>query len=68
MNKYTALPMSLSELADAYQVSNKVMKKWLSPHESLIGQRVGLLCNPKQVLIIYECLGYPPNISNQNQG
>ena len=52
--------MSLSELANAYDVSNKIMKKWLNPHQTTIGKREGLLYTPKQVSKIYDCLGYPP--------
>lgn len=60
MDDFIATPMSLSELANAYDVSNKIMKKWLDPHQKEIGKRVGFLYTPKQVKKIYECLGYPP--------
>lgn len=60
MDNIIATPMSLSELANAYDVSNKIMKKWLNPHQTIIGKRVGLLYTPKQVSKIYDCLGYPP--------
>ena len=33
MDEIIATPMSLSELANAYDVSNKIMKKWLAPYQ-----------------------------------
>ncbi|WP_258100588.1 DUF4248 domain-containing protein [Marinoscillum pacificum] len=60
MEEFIATPMSLSELATAYDVSTKIMNKWLDPHRKEIGKRIGLLYTPKQVHKIYECLGYPP--------
>ncbi|SMD37643.1 hypothetical protein SAMN04488029_3387 [Reichenbachiella faecimaris] len=60
MDEIIATPMSLSELANAYDISNKIMKKWLAPYQKEIGKRVGILYTPKQVMKIYECLGYPP--------
>ncbi|MEM7298391.1 MAG: hypothetical protein AAF391_09020 [Bacteroidota bacterium] len=60
MDEVIATPMSLSELANAYDVSNKIMKKWLAPYQKEIGKRVGILYTSKQVMKIYECLGYPP--------
>lgn len=60
MNYSKIQPMSLSELATAYQVSNKVMKSWLKPHSLTIGERVGFYYTPKQVSMIFDCLGEPP--------
>jgi len=60
MDGFKVTPMSLSELANAYEVSNKTMRKWLKPYQQAIGERLGQLYTPKQVLQIYECLGYPP--------
>lgn len=50
---------SVKEVADLYSISNKTLKKWLSPFENEIGERRGYFYNPKQVGIIFEKLGLP---------
>lgn len=60
MEDFIVTPMSLSELANVYGVSVKVMRNWLKPHGDTIGVRVGMFYTPKQVSKIFECLGEPP--------
>jgi len=50
---------SVKEVADLYCISNKTLKKWLTPFEKEIGERRGYFYNPKQVGIIFEKLGLP---------
>lgn len=52
-------PYSLKELADAYRVCTRTLKKWLAPYEKEIGQRVGNIYTIPQVLIIVKYLGIP---------
>ncbi len=59
MSSSKIIAQGLTELANTYGVSNRTMKKWLAPHQHLIGPRNGLLYTPKQVRQIYECLGEP---------
>ncbi|HWZ22335.1 MAG TPA: hypothetical protein VNW06_06745 [Cytophagaceae bacterium] len=50
---------SVKEVAELYCISNKTLKKWLTPFEKEIGERRGHFYNPKQVGIIFEKLGIP---------
>lgn len=50
---------SVKEMAELYCISNKTLKKWLTPFEKEIGERRGYFYNPKQVGIIFEKLGLP---------
>ena len=52
-------PYSLTELSRLYGISNGIMKKWLTPHNEAIGDKVGRLYNTLQVKIIFEKLGLP---------
>jgi hypothetical protein len=47
------------ELADRYQCSGRILKKWLQQHEAELGPRIGHAYNPRQVRIIVERLGEP---------
>jgi transposase-like protein len=35
-------PYSVKEIASIYNVCDKTLKKWLKPHEPLIGVKLGL--------------------------
>lgn len=52
-------PYSLTELSRLYGISNGIMKRWLAPHNEIIGEKVGRLYNTLQVKIIFEKLGLP---------
>lgn len=52
-------PLSPGELAKEYNVSLYTFNKWLEPHQTSIGERVGLYFTVLQVKIIYEKLGVP---------
>lgn len=52
-------PYSIGELAGIYEVCVRTMNRWLKPHQDRIGQRQGRFYNVKQVLIIFEQLGFP---------
>jgi uncharacterized protein YjcR len=65
MNKAKSMgvkPYSLSELAGLYRISTQTMKKWISPHEVAIGNKIGRFYNIKQVQKIFEALGVPPEL------
>lgn len=53
-------PYSTSELAHLYHISIPTMRKWLRAHELFIGKRVGRIYSVKQVVVIFDRLGMPP--------
>jgi hypothetical protein len=50
---------SPKEVAELYDISNRVLKKWLVPFENEIGPRIGHYYSPKQMKVIFEKLGIP---------
>ncbi|CAN5158050.1 hypothetical protein BH09BAC5_BH09BAC5_16480 [soil metagenome] len=50
---------STKELADLYEVSEKIFRGWLIPFENDIGKKVGRFYNPKQAKVIFEKVGIP---------
>jgi uncharacterized protein YjcR len=59
-NKHIQLKAyNLSELADIYGVSVKVLKNWLKPFEIDLGEKIGNYYNIAQVKIIFLKLGVP---------
>jgi len=56
---------SKRDLIELYDVSWKVLKVWLKPHEQEIGPRVGHFYTPKQAKIILDKLGIPEVIDLQ---
>ena len=52
-------PYTMKELCKIYQVSDKTMRKWLSPFSDQIGKRQGPIYNVAQVDIIFTKLGVP---------
>jgi hypothetical protein len=51
--------MNKKQLADLYGVSVNTFSKWLKPFKDRIGKLMGYIYTPKQVRIIFECLGEP---------
>ncbi|HSH66544.1 MAG TPA: hypothetical protein VLB84_12330 [Bacteroidia bacterium] len=47
------------EVAELYDISNRILKKWLVPFEDEIGARIGHYYSPKQMKVIFEKLGIP---------
>jgi hypothetical protein len=52
-------PMNHKELAALYNICDKTLRRWLKPFEKRIGKTNGNLFTPKQVRIIFDCLGEP---------
>jgi transposase-like protein len=52
-------PMNIKQLAALYGVHRSTMTRWLIPFRDKIGKRTGNLFTPKQVRIIFDCLGEP---------
>ncbi len=50
---------SINEVAELYQFSLKSMKTWLSHYAKEIGPRMGHYYTPKQMKIIFDCIGKP---------
>jgi hypothetical protein len=55
-------PYSVKEIASIYNVCGKTLKKWLKPHEPLIGAKQGRFFTVAQVKLIFEKLGIPGTI------
>ncbi len=52
-------PMTLTELARKYGISNKTMLAWLKRKKLIKRRREGYLFTPLQIKQIYEALGEP---------
>lgn len=52
-------PCSCKELAHMYEMDRKTISRWLKPHQSRIGKRIGWYYNIRQMEIIFEVLGMP---------
>jgi hypothetical protein len=52
-------PYSISELSALYGVSKRTMRNWITPHQSVIGEKIGHLYTALQVKVIFEKLGLP---------
>lgn len=48
-----------SEMAALYQVTATVFKRWIKPHQAAIGKREGHYYTVLQVKVIFEKLGTP---------
>jgi hypothetical protein len=57
--KIQVKPYSLRELAEMYEVTPKVLQKWLIPAEKEIGPRMGRFYTPRQVKTIFQKIGMP---------
>jgi hypothetical protein len=55
-------PYSVKEIASIYNVCDKTLKKWLKPHEPLIGVKQGRYFTVVQVKVIFEKLGLPGKV------
>lgn len=55
-------PCTHTALAKAYGVSRKVLYTWLRPLQAELGPRQGYKYNIEQLLLIFEKLGWPPNL------
>lgn len=58
-NKVQLKAYTTKELADIYQVSEKIIRQWLVPFEKEIGKKQGWYYTPKQSEIIFAKLGIP---------
>lgn len=52
-------PYTIAELASLYGISKPTLNKWLKPHRSFIGERIGHIYTALQVRLIFERLGLP---------
>lgn len=51
--------MNKKQLAALYKITIRTLNIWLKPFENMIGPERGRAYTPKQVQIIFECLGEP---------
>lgn len=57
--KIVARPYFLAGLARLYDTDKRTFNKWIKPFEKQIGARNAKTFTPKQVQIIFDCIGYP---------
>jgi hypothetical protein len=57
-------PYSITELAQIYQVSIHIIRKWLSPHSEAIGKKIGRMYTVHQVKIIFQKLDIPGTLED----
>jgi len=50
---------STKELAEMYEVSEKIFRTWLTPFKNDIGKKAGRFYTPKQAQIIFQKVGIP---------
>ena len=50
---------STKELAELYEVSEKIFRTWLTPFKNDIGKKAGRFYTPKQAQIIFQKVGIP---------
>jgi uncharacterized protein YjcR len=58
---------NLKELAVIYGEDPRTIKNWLQPHVEAIGRKKGQKYTPKQVQIIFDKIGLPKIITDQEQ-
>jgi len=49
-------------LAGLFEVDTKIFRKWIKPFKKEIGIRLGIYFTARQVGIIFEKIGLPPNV------
>lgn len=47
------------ELAEMYEISEKIMRQWIAKFEDQVGKKLGRYYTPKQAKIIFDKLGIP---------
>lgn len=57
-------PYNTKELAHLYKVNARTLARWLSPHQSAIGERRGYYYTIPQIIIIFEKLGLPSLVND----
>jgi transposase len=62
--KIEVKPYSITELAQIYQVSIHIIRKWLNPHSEAIGKKNGRMYTILQVKIIFEKLDIPGTLDD----
>ncbi len=56
---------SVAELSRIYNVNPRTLRRWLLPHQSSIGYKIGRYYNALQVKIIFEKIGLPALIEDK---
>lgn len=52
-------PLSMGQLASAYEMDRRTIYNWLIKHKDAIGEKIGFFYTPRQVEIIFQILGPP---------
>lgn len=58
-NRVQLKAYTVKDLAEFYEVSEKIIRQWLVPFEQEIGKKQGWYYTPKQAEIIFAKLGIP---------
>ncbi len=61
---YQTKPLSTTEIAQLYGITNKTLRRWLKKHMAFIGVRDGRYYTSLQVKVIFERLGVPTIIED----
>ena len=59
MKQFFVKPISKTKLAELYGVNLRILKNWMEPFKKQIGEPRGWYYTPKQLRIIFRCIGYP---------
>jgi hypothetical protein len=60
-------PYTIKELCGLYGVTDKVLRKWLRPFKSQIGERLGWYYTVLQVETIFNYIGFPYRIGEDER-
>lgn len=58
-NKVQLKAYTTKELSEIYEVSEKIIRNWITPFEAEVGKKKGHYYTPKQSEIIFAKLGIP---------
>lgn len=59
-------PYNIKELAAIYNVTPRTMSNWLEEHKAAIGKKVGRYFSALQVKVVFEKLGLPGEVQDND--
>lgn len=58
--KWALKPSTKKDLAELYEMKARAFYSLFKPHENVIGKKLGYYYSPRQVEILFQCIGLPP--------
>ena len=58
--KLALKPSTKKDLADLYEMKTRAFYSLFKPYEKTIGEKLGRYYSPRQVELVFDCLGLPP--------